>query len=328
MKWISYLLCLSVIGICGCVRQQEKKTQQVSLLAPVSVEKMQPRATLIIQTALSDTSAYMRNHAIEVAIETKLRQLMPEILKKLDDTSVAVRFTAAISVGDMNCPACKEQLSKSLKDANENVRIAAAYSMIQLGDKSGYPLIREAAVSADPTLRANALLLLGKLGSKDDLALIHKAIADKDTTDKVRFQAVDSAARLKDVGIYRSKLWPMLISKYADDRVMGICGMGLLGTSEAREAIQTMLQDDVLEVRLCAAEELGKLGDQGGINQLGTYFQTNPDLNQATTATGFAVMAIGRLKAMNLTGYLDKALDSQSPYIRLAAAQSVLLLKN
>jgi HEAT repeat protein len=327
MKWISYLLCIWVIGVCGCTRQQERKSQDVALLAQVPPEKLQTRATLIIQTSLSDTSAYMRNHAIEAAIETKQLQLMPEILKKLEDSSVAVRFTAAIAVGDLDCQTCKEQLTKNLKDTNENVRIAAAYSMIRLGDKSGYPLIRDAAVAADPTLRANALLLLGKLGSKDDLPLIYKATADVDTTDKVRMQAVDSIARLKDVGIYRSKLWPLLISKYADDRVMGIRGMGLLGTTEAKEAIQTMLQDDVLEVRLCAAEELGKLGDQGGMNQLVTYFQTNPDLNQATMASGAGIMAIGRLNAMNLTGYLDKALNSQSSYIRLAAAQSVLLLK-
>jgi HEAT repeat protein len=328
MKWISYLLCIWVIGVCGCTRQEEKKTKEVSLLAQVPAEKLQTKATLVIQTSLSDTSAYMRNHAIEVAIETKQRQLMPEILKKLEDTSVAVRFTAAIAVGDMDCQTCKEQISKSLKDTDENVRIGAAYSMIRLGDKSGYPLIRDAAVSADPTLRANALLLLGKLGNKkDDLPLIHKALSDAETVDKVRIQAVDSIARLKDTEIYRSKLWPLLISKYADDRVMGIRGMGLLGTREARDAIQTMLQDDVLEVRLCAAEELGKLDDQSGMNQLVTYFQTNPDLNQATMASGTGIMAIGRLKAMNLTGYLDKALDSQSPYIRLAAAQSALLMK-
>jgi HEAT repeat protein len=327
MKWISYLLCVLLLSTCGCVRQDERKTQKATLLAEVPVEKLQTRATLIIQTSLSDTSAYVRNHAIEAAIETKQRQLMPEILKKLEDTSVAVRFTAAVAVGELECPTCKEQLSKSFKDANENVRIASAYSMIRLGDMSGYQLIRDAAVATDPTLRANALLLLGKLGSKDDLPLIYKATGDTETVDKVRMQAVDSIARLKDVAIYRSKLWPLLISKYADDRVMGIRGMGALGTHEAREAIQTMLQDDVLEVRLCAAEELGKLGDQSGMNQLVTYFQTNPDLNQATMASGTAVMAIGRLKAMNLTGYLNKALDSQSPYMRLAAAQSTILLK-
>jgi HEAT repeat protein len=268
----------------------------------------------------------MRNHAIEIAIETQQRQLMPEILSKLNDPSVAVRFTAAIAIGEMDCKTCQDQLTRSLKDSNENVRIAAAYSSILLGNTSQYQIVRDAALSADSTLRANALLLLGKLGNKDDLELMHKALEDTEAADKVHMQAVDSIARLKDVRIYRSKLWPLLISKYADDRVMGILGMGALGTADAKEAIQTMLQDDVLEVSLCAAGELGRMGDKSGMNKLVTYFQTNPDLNQATMATGTGIMAIGRTKATNLTGYLDKALSSQSTYIRLAAAQSVLLL--
>jgi HEAT repeat protein len=326
MKRISYMLFFSAVFACGCVRQEEAKTQQASLLPPVPATKLQAKAAATVQTALSDTTAYMRNHAIEISIETQQQYLMPEILKRLDDSSVAVRFTAAIAVGEMNCRTCQEQLKKSLEDKNENVRIAAAYAMIRLGEAAYYQRIRDAAVAADPTVRANALLLLGKLGNKDDLELMHKAIANTVTTDKVRMQAVESLARLKDVGIYRSKLWPLLISKYADDRVMGIRGMGALGTNEAREAIQTMLQDDVIEIRLCAAEELGKLGDKSGMNQLVMYFQTNPDLNQATMATGMAIMAIGRLQAVNLTGYLDKALDSQSTYLRLAAAQSVLFL--
>jgi HEAT repeat protein len=71
---------------------------------------------------------------------------------------------------------------------------------------------------------------------------------------------------------------------------------------------------------------LGKLGDSSGLENLVKYFQTNPDLNQATVATGTAVMAIGNMKAHNLTGYLAKALNSESPYIRLAAAQSILIM--
>jgi HEAT repeat protein len=326
MKWISHTLLMGLLLACGCTRQEENESVRASLLPPVPVQELQAKAMTIVKTALSDTSAYMRNHAIEVAAETQQQHLIPEILQKLDDASVAVRAPAAMALGDMACQTCKERVKKTLDDQNEKVRIAAAYAMARLGDTSHYPKIRDAALSTDPTIRANALLLLGKLGNRDDLELMYQAFQDTETTDQVRMQAVESIARLKDVRIYRTKLWPLLISKYADDRVMGILGMGELGTTEAKEAIQTMLQDDILEVRLRAAEELGKLGDQSGMNQLVTYFQTNPDLNQATMATGTSVTAIGRLKARNLTGYLAKALDSQSTYIRLVAARSVLLM--
>jgi len=327
MKWISHTLLMGLLLACGCTRQEENESVGASLLPPVPVQELQAKAMTIVKTALSDPNdSSMRNHAIEVAVETKQYQLIPEILQKLDDPFVAVRAPAAMAIGDMACQTCKDRVKKALEDQNEKVRIAAAYAMIRLGDASAYQKIRTAAISTDPTVRANALLLLGKLQNRDDLELMYQAFRDTETTDQVRMQAVDSIARLKDVRIYRTKLWPLLISKYADDRVIGILGMGLLGTTEAKEAIQTMLQDDILEVRLFAAMELGKLGDQGGMNQLVTYFQTNPDLNQATMATGTGIMAIGRLKTKNLTGYLAKALNSQSSYIRLAAAQSVLLM--
>jgi HEAT repeat protein len=326
MKRILHTLLIGVIAVCGCSHPQRTGTETSPLLTPVPVSKLKSKALTILKTAFSDSSAYMRNHAIEIVVETQQRQLMPDILGAMDDSSVAVRFAAAIAAGDMACDNCKDRLKKALEDENENVRIAAIYATIRLGDASGYSKIRIAAVSADPVVRANALLLLGKLQNRDDIELMYQAISDTETTDRVHMQAVESLARLQDVRIYRTKLWPLLISKYADDRVVGIQGMGALGTTEAREAIQTMLKDDILEVRLCAAGELGKLGDQGGMKQLVSYFQTNPDLNQATVASGAGVMAIGRIKATELTGYLAHALDSQSTYVRLAAAQSVLLM--
>mgnify|MGYP001110137148 CR=1 FL=1 len=53
-------------------------------------------------------------------------------------------------------------------------------------------------------------------------------------------------------------LWTRLISAYADDRVMGIRAMGALGTPEAKNALTTMLDDPVPEVRLAAAEQVGR----------------------------------------------------------------------
>jgi HEAT repeat protein len=295
---------------------------------PVELKPLKSQAYAIIKTGISDNNAYIRNHAIEIAALTGQKELIGDIIQKLNDPSVAVRFVAAAAIGDMRCPTCGDHLKKALADSDQNVQIAAAYALIKTGDLSHYSKIREAALSPDGTVRANAILLLGKLSNKEDLPLIYQASRDNDAPDKVRLQAVDSIARLKDVRIYKDKLWPLLISKYADDRVMGIRGMGALGTKEAREAIQTMLKDDIAEVRLCAADELGKLGDSSGLENLVKYFQTNPDLNQATVATGTAVMAIGNIKADILTGYLAKALNSESPYIRLAAAQSILIMTN
>ena len=148
---------------------------------------------------------------------------------------------------------------------------------------------------------------------------------DSDSGFTVRINAVNAIARLGDERMYRSKLWALLISKFANDRVDGIQGMGALNSTESRNAIVTMLQDDIIEVRLAAAEQLARLGDKRGEEQVYEYFQTQPDLNKPGMDNEMAVRAIGPLKSSRLNSQLPKALDSQSPYIQLLAARSVLL---
>ena len=86
------------------------------------------------------------------------------------------------------------------------------------------------------------------------------------------------------------------------------------------------LTDDVTEVRLCAAEQLGRLGDRSGREEVATFLSKAPDLSQPDVATLLAVMAIGRIGTSDLAAYLPKALESRSEMVRLTAAQSVLLL--
>lgn len=293
---------------------------------PVRVETLQPKAMAILKNGLEHENAYIRNHAVQIVAESGCRSFMPEILNLLSDSSTAVRFAAATAIGDLQCFGCENQVQARLEDANENVRIAAAYALVKLNRPDYHQVIRQAALSPDQTVRANAVLLLGRLANPADLELLYEVLNDPRSVDKVRLQAVESIARLKDEQMYRSKLWALLISKYADDRVMGIRGMGALGTPEARNAILTMLQDDILEVRLAAAEQLGQLQDERGESHIFDYFQTRPNLNEVSMANNMAILAIGRIGTPRLTAYLPDALASRSEYNRLLAAQSVLLL--
>ncbi|MBL7215893.1 MAG: HEAT repeat domain-containing protein [Phycisphaerae bacterium] len=329
----SICFCITVlcISLAGCENNQLGlgSAPAVNGLAAkpiVRIQTLKPQALAILKKGLGHENAYIRGHAVEVVAASNCREMMPEILTRLQDSSTAVRFAAASAIGDMRCFGYEKQVEMLLDDANENVQIAAAYALVRLNQPVYHAKIRQATQHSDQTVRANAVLLLGKLGNRDDLDLLYGVLYDADSLDKVRLQTVESIARLGDERIYRSKLWALLISKYADDRVMGIRGMGALGTSEARNAILTMLQDDVLEVKLAAAEQLGQLGDPRGEEEVYRYFQSGPDLNQATMANNMAIMAIGRIDSALFKAYLPDALASQSEYIRLLAAQSVLLL--
>jgi HEAT repeat protein len=143
----------------------------------------------------------------------------------------------------------------------------------------------------------------------------------------VRFQAVESIARLGDEQIF-PKLWAVVLSSYADDRIMGVKAMGALGTEKARQVLITKLDDDVLEVRLAAAEQLGALGDVTGEPNVLDVFNKNltedmdgKDLERVNTLTA---LAIGQIGTPALVKFLPELLKNESKTVRLAAAKAVL----
>lgn len=316
-------LLTGVILLCGCQTPTPTAASQNSPLR----QTLRPQAVEILKASLRDENPMIRIHAIEAAAETQHKDAMAEIMRMMGDEAVAIRFAAVTAAGDMACFGCEQEVRRRLIDPDENVRLAAAYTLVKFNYRDFHSSLRQAAnAHDDSTVRANAVLLLGKVGNQEDLDLLYKVMRDDHADDKVRFQAIESIARLKDTRLYRSKLWSLLISKYADDRVMGIRAMGALGDQDSKNAIMTMLSDDVLEVRLAAAEQLGRLGDRSGCDEVAAYLALNPDFNQPDMATLLAIMAIGRIGTPELTAHLPAALNSRSAMTRLTAAQSVLLL--
>lgn len=318
------LICIVILVAAGWLSPQSLATEALNT-KPISVQSLQPLARNTLLKGLNSENAILNTYAIEVAAETNQKDMLPLIIKLAESPAVAVRFAAIVALGDMQVADKKDVIQKALNDPNVNVRIAGAYSLRKLSQKRYVDQIRAATKSNDQTVRANAALLLGKLGDKDNIELLYEVLSAADSTDKVRIQAVESIALLGDEQMYRSKLWALLISKFSDDRVMGIRGMGALNTSEARNAIATMLEDEVQEVRLAAAEQLGRLGDKRGEELIWKYFQQSPNLNKNDMANRMAVMAIGSLGTNRLNSLLPSALSSQSATIQLMAARSVLI---
>ncbi len=329
------LLSFIVIGCEGPL--QDKSASADSM----PVNSLVPEAIRIIEAALTDDDPQIRANAIEVVATTRRAELMPKVKRLLRDEFVPVRFAAALAIGDMQYRFARESVGQLLKDHDENVRIAAAYALVGLSTtrdegrgtrdvhrlSSLIPQIRRAIISKDQTVRANAALILGKSGDARQLKLLNWALRDRDSGDKVRFQVVEAMAMLGDEQVY-PKLWAILISAYADDRVFGIGAMGALGTEQAKNALITMLDDKVLEVRLAAAEQLGALGSSLGEFEVLDVFEKN--LMAGMDAEGvervhiFTALAIGQIRTAAVTEFLPRLLENQSKRVRIAAAKAVL----
>ena len=323
---------LAVLPILGCGQPERpsrphlEPTPTPTSPQPVSGD-LPAQARQILLNGLVDADPQIRANAIEVVASTREIRLMPEVRKLLADPVVPVKFAAILAVGDLEYLPLKNDVTPLLKDANPNIRIAAAYAMIRLGQAELHREICSAVASTDQTVRANAALLLGKSGRKEGIRYLYWTLQRDDSSDMVVLQTAEAIAMLGDRRIY-PKLWTRLISAYADDRVIGVRAMGALGTDEARSAIFTMLDDKVPEVRLAAAEQLGKLGESGGEMEVLAIFEKNQmaemDAQTQQRVKTLAALAIGEIGTETPAKYLPQLLQDPSKTVRLAAAKAVL----
>ncbi len=339
------LLVLSVLPVAGCKKLLSSKwlapqrtSSRSSDNASISVGELVPVAVRILDEGLADESPLVRANTIEVVAAARQVRLMPKVQKLLKDDFVPVRFAAALAVGDMEYGLAASSVKQLLEDENQNVKMAAAYALAKISSSSAsgetsptggqdIGLISRAIAGSDQNVRANAALLLGKSGDRSSLKFLYWALQNEDSDDKVRFQAAEAIAMLGDERIY-PKLWSMLISAYADDRVVGVRSMGALGTTEAKNALITMLDDDILEVRLTAAEQLGMHGDTSGKPVVLDVFEKNQtagfDKESQERINVLTAIAIGEVGSASLTKFLPRLLENESEFVRIAAAKAVL----
>ena len=288
--------------------------------------KLRQQAVNIMRTALASDDPLIRCQAIETVAATETLALMPQIHKLLKNDYVLVRFAAALAIGDMRYPPARRSLMMLREKGDERSRLAAAYALLRLGYDNNWPQITQALQSSDQSLRANAVMVLSKLEGERALNMLYWAKDADDSDITVRLQAAEGIAKLGDKRIY-SKLWTLLISKYIENKIIGICAMADLGTEDSKDAIITMLGDDVPEIRLTAAGQLGKLGYDLGEPEVLTVLRERSYAGAEEPAQirikTLAAMAIGYIGTDALKAYLPELLSDNNPSVRLAAANAV-----
>ena len=320
------LTCLAV-SIPGCQDSSSSLLPDDPATRSSSIEQ---EAVQIIQAALADVDAVARVNAIEVIGTTGRVDLMPGVQRLLQDQVVPVRYAACLAVGDLQYTPAQRLLYPLLKDPDSNVIIAASYAMGRLGATQYLDVIRKAIENKNQVVRANSAFLLGKIGDRGALRLLKWAQDDRNSSDKVRFQAMEARAKLGDEDVLQ-RLWAIVFSSNADDRVLGIRAIGSLGTRRARDIIVTKLDDPVPEVRITAAEQLGLLGDKTGESVVLEIIQkrltATMDRMAAERVNVMISLAIGHIGTPAMAKYLPQLLKNESKYVRIAAAKAVFQTK-
>ena len=298
----------------------------------ISVEKLQKRTRRTLLTMLAEDDPLLRVHILESLALLSDRNVIPAIRGSLKDPIPAVRFAAAVAVGDVIDPASRDILQQLIRDPNPSVQLAAGYALEKLGDRRFAHWYDNILFSRDTKLAGQACMLIGKLGRttvrKDSGAKLWRVLTQPDQSPAVQLQAAEALARLGDRKILK-RLLVFASSLYADDKLLAIVGLRHIGGRDVFAQMTVLADDPQIEVRLSAIRALGNLAEDKQVRFVRNSLKyKDPDGESLATqrVRGLAVLALGSVgtdKDVRLL-YNLMADTARNKYLRIAAARAAI----
>ena len=162
-------------------------------------------------------------------------------------------------------PEILKAIESSLLDPSGRVRIAAIAAVRETDDREALPVLRERFQSErEPAVRQEIALALGNMGDKDALPLLVAVLRDPASLEPIRTAALTG---LEAIG--GKPAIDALIDALANKRggikdeaqIRMVTALGRFKAKEGIPAIADRLFHTDAEVRVAAAEALGKIGD-------------------------------------------------------------------
>lgn len=338
LRWAAIMIAAGLVFVsAGCGPDRDDESLFVSNVQ-ANEAMSDARQTLYRHAQSSDGEARTR------ALETLGMMVGPEagavLAENLDHPAVAVRFAAAMGVGDCRYTPALPKLRAMLaaETTDPSVQCAAIYALHRMGDDSCTHRLAAVLYDGTPEARANAALVMAKLG----VPAAERPLADRLKTEKdqrVVLQIAESLAALRhrsSYGILAAKAW---IGE-PHEQMLAVQALGRTRTEQARGALmQAFDPERPPPIRLAAAAGLAKLGDRRG---LGISLQAIRDpqkfaresfgqpvtLNDAQVGQ-YKTLASLALGEMGLPGAVDvllPLLSDPDPTVAIAAAKAILNL--
>lgn len=323
-------------AMCGCVGPP-----------PPGVDST--RACIDAKTALlqaaEDQSPQTRANAMEALAQTVAGRSGRLFVQALGDESPAVRFAAAMAVGDVGHAPAKAPLLKMAADKNvepdRRVLCAVICALHSLGDDTHAGELGKLLFDREAEVRANAALVMGKMGEPSAIGPLKTLLGDEQNT-MVELQVVESLALLGDPAC-TMRLEAYSKRPFLDERLVAISALARVRSQRAVPVLRELLgQRNPLRVRVAAAGALGRLGqfEQEGFDLCmraardpqavlappGTRGAGKNVPAEASALAHEAAISLGWMRNQQAVSVLHPLLSSPDGSVRVAAAMSILRL--
>lgn len=266
----------------------------------------------------------------------------------LGDKYPAVRFAAAMAIGDVRYENARDVLVGMAQTKNKDARAepdkrvfcAVIYALHRLGDRRFTGQLGELVSDDEKEVRANVAMILGKLGEKSATIPL-EARQGVETDPTVQLQLVEALAALGEPR-YVNLLEAYTKGQWLEDRLVAISAMERVGSERAPQVLREMVASrQPPRVRVAAAGALAGLGvveDSGyrlcirairsPVSMLREQSGASKVISDVETASlrGLGALSVGKMKRTEAVKALHPLLSTQDGGVRVAAAMSILRL--
>ena len=327
MKKAVYVVLM--IFVSGCV--SHKQDQKIPLPPPpvpaapaYSAKPLEPalRAQAIkeLLTDVGSEDPFLRSNSIEALSDVDPSDAAVPILKGLTDPASPVRFSAAVSAGQLKLVEAYDPLRAMADDPDLRVQAGVRFALHRLGDTRLSHDLEKLAAAPDPSVRGTTAMVLGLLKEPSATNILLTLLADPAST--VRIQAAEALWRLgNERGL--TDLVAFSISRYPDEQIIALRAIAAPGDQRVTQHVRGDLKSDYIEVSLTAARSLGVLGSDEGWNIAVPVVQSKDPRQRA-----LAALAMGAIGRSDLQDYLATLLKDQEQSVRISAATAILQLQS
>ncbi len=178
------------------------------VLRGINDEKITELTALLAGDPVSD----VRIAAARVLGKTDNPDVIPHLVRALDDRDPGVRLSALEALRELKATSAVNEIVACLQDYNEDIRRAAAAALGEIGGQQAVLGLVLALRDPSPDVRSEAAYGLGKAGNEDAVPVLCAMLADKSEDKRVRLAVI---SMLDKIGHQSAK--PALLKIIVDE---------------------------------------------------------------------------------------------------------------
>ena len=297
----------------------------------VRSDALREAAIELLRQAMDSTYPELRLNALE-ALQLAPDVFDPFVRKSLVDPNLAVRFAAAMSIGQLNMKHLAHLAEPLLHDPSQSVQAAAIYALHLCGHQVDLSPLAEMILSNEPEIRGNAAMILGELGDRSAVEMIRRAvhkpmpripIARLKLINLQMAEALVKLGREEEMTVIRAALFApneqgeisalacMICGRLKDGQVIPDLKNLALGQDQYRRPA---------EIRIAATWALAKI--RSGLAQMSVPMEYL--VNERFQLRAQAASTLGEMGDPAALPNLGALLQDSHPLVQIAAAGAIL----